>query len=280
MIIEIDLGDVSCHRLGGGACFMVDYSGDVAEVADELVADDLVSMVEECDLSDKINAADIVAADLATADRKMGLMQPDAAAWTERVVELAEASCRLVNRDDCCGGYRYKRGTTHKHYYRDWQRLPVALLNHFFGRRIIGLHTTSLANTCRWMVFDFDAHEDATDANMKPALELAARIRAIGLTPYIFDSNGKGGLHVWVVFPRARKTHRVHDLARSLADGMDCESFPKQPHVEPGRFGNWIRLPGKHHKRNHWSRLLTPQGWASADETIDAMLEMCGKRVV
>lgn len=202
---------------------------------------------------------------------------PDEFAWISRADELADAAGRLVNRDDCCGGYFGPRATTHKEeYVKSWLPMNEALRAHFVGRRIIGLHSTSLANTCRWMVFDFDAHEGATDANMNPALGLAARIRAVGLVPYIFDSNGKGGLHVWCVFPRARKTHRVYDLAVRLADGFGCEAFPKQDHVEPGRFGNWVRLPGKHYKRNHWSRLLTPQGWASADETIDAFVEMCG----
>ena len=201
---------------------------------------------------------------------------PDEFAWISRADELADAAVRLVNRDDCCGGYFGQRGTTHKEeYFESWQPMPDALRLHFTGDRIIGLHTTSLSNTCRWMAFDLDAHDAATDANMKPAQVLAARIKAIGLTPYVFDSNGKGGLHVWCVFPRARKTHRVYALARQLSDGIECEAFPKQDHVEPGRYGNWLRLPGKHYNRNHWSRLLTTQGWASADQTINAIITMC-----
>lgn len=209
-------------------------------------------------------------------DRKMQRAHPDAEAWADRADELAEAALGLLNRTDCCGGYFGPRPTTHKEEYaRNWQPLDQALRSHFVGKRIIGLHTTSLANTCNWMAFDLDAHEGATAANMKPALEIAARIRAIGLTPYIFDSNGKGGLHVWAVFKQPRKTHQVFELARRLAGVICCEAFPKQPHVEPGRYGNWLRLPGKHYKRNYWSRLLTEQGWASADETIDAVCEMC-----
>lgn len=213
---------------------------------------------------------------IAVAARKMKAGHPDAGAWEDRAGELADAAMGLLNRTDCCGGYFGARPTTHKEeYVRNWLPMDQALRDHFVGRRIIGLHSTALDNTCRWMVFDFDAHDGATDANMEPALELAARIRAIGLVPYIFDSNGKGGLHVWVVFKRARKTHRVFELARRLRGDIDCEAFPKQDYVESGRFGNWVRLPGRHHKRNHWSRLLTPQGWASADETVDAIVEMC-----
>ncbi len=222
---------------------------------------------------------------LAHADRDMNgeptFSHPDQYSWDFRTWELADAAMSLVNRDDCCGGYRHGHGTTHKNEYRDWLPMHEALQDHFSGERIIGLHTTSqaslsLANTCRWMAFDLDAHEGATDANMQPALELAARIRAIGLTPYIFDSDGKGGLHVWCVFKRPRPARQVFELAQRLSDGIECETFPKQDHVEPGRYGNWLRLPGRHYKLNHWSRLLTPQGWASADETIDAVIEMCG----
>ncbi len=234
------------------------------------------------DVSDELGYdGEINDAVIAVADRKMKSRHPDADAWAARADELADAAVPLLNRTDCCGGYFGHRPTTHKEEYtRNWQPMDQALRSHFVGRRIIGLHTTSQAslsqaNTCRWMVFDFDAHEDATDANMKPALELAARIRAIGLAPYIFDSNGKGGLHVWVVFKRPRKTHCVYELARRLRGDTICEAFPKQDYVEPGRFGNWVRLPGRHHKQNHWTRLLTPTGWASADETIDAFCGMC-----
>ena len=41
-----------------------------------------------------------------------------------------------------------------------------------------------------------------------------------------------------------------------------------------GGFGNWIRLPGKHPRRYHWSRLWTGQGWADARETVAAVVAM------
>ncbi len=228
------------------------------------------------EVSVSLGHGEITNAVITEGERKMNSRHPDAQVWADRADEVSAAALMLVNRTDCCGGYFGARPTTHKEeYVRNWLPMDKALRDHFVGRRIIGLHSTALDNTCRWMVFDFDAHNGATDGNMTPALALAARIQAIGLTPYIFDSNGKGGLHVWVVFKRPRKTHCVYELARRLRGDIDCEAFPKQDYVEPGRFGNWVRLPGRHPKRNHWSRLLTPRGWAGADDTIDAIVEMC-----
>ena len=39
------------------------------------------------------------------------------------------------------------------------------------------------------------------------------------------------------------------------------EVFPKQNYLTGKMLGNWVRLPGKHHTRNHWSRGWTGDRW-------------------
>ena len=52
------------------------------------------------------------------------------------------------------------------------------------------------------------------------------------------------------------------------------EQFPKQPDVrrcEKG-LGNWLRLPGRHHTRDFWSRVWDGRNWLEGHEAIDFML--------
>lgn len=189
---------------------------------------------------------------------------------------MATAALALVNRSDCCGGYYGKQATTHKDCHLDWLPMREAMEQHFAGNRIIGLHTTSRANTCRWVAFDLDAHggENERD-NLAVASIIAGRLEQHGLDPYIFSSDGRGGIHVWAVFDSEQPADEAYDLARRVADGLIAEAFPKQPGVEPGRYGNWIRLPGRHYKREHWSEVRTNGQWGTMQQTADAFVAMC-----
>lgn len=54
--------------------------------------------------------------------------------------------------------------------------------------------------------------------------------------------------------------------------------FPKagkrQEHKK--RCGNYIRTPGKHHKRGHWSRFRGTEGWLSLTDSVQLLLEHKG----
>jgi hypothetical protein len=53
--------------------------------------------------------------------------------------------------------------------------------------------------------------------------------------------------------------------SKAVAQGVEC--FPKQPQLDSARrYGNWLRLPGKHHRREHWSRFydLGTEEWCNA----------------
>jgi hypothetical protein len=208
----------------------------------------------------------------------------DAGEWASHAATLADAVVRMANRADTVGGYRTRKGkpgpTTRKEFDRDWMPLLDALRAHFRGERTIGLHSTTPGNVCRWIAFDIDAHngEDASENHAK-ALEVARRLEERGLEPYIFDSNGKGGFHVWAILHDPSSSQHAYKLAREIADGLHIEAFPKQPEIRPGGFGNWIRLPGLHHKGRHWSRLWTEHGWATAKETVEAVIAMARSAV-
>jgi hypothetical protein len=58
------------------------------------------------------------------------------------------------------------------------------------------------------------------------------------------------------------------------------ETFPKQPTVAPpgqnGQYGNWLRLPGKHHTRDHWSRVWDGGRWLDGHDAVDHILALRG----
>ena len=92
-------------------------------------------------------------------------------------------------------------------------------------------------------------------------LKTAELLAGYGLDALIVDSNGRGGYHVrsFLKTPVTAEVgfwlgERVN--AALAAEGYPAiEWFPKQPDLTLDRlYGNWTRIPAKHHKRDHWSR--------------------------
>jgi hypothetical protein len=54
------------------------------------------------------------------------------------------------------------------------------------------------------------------------------------------------------------------------------ECFPKQPMIQHGRYGNWLRLPGRHHTRDHWSRVWSGDCWLDGAEAVEFILTLVG----
>src|SRR5262249_13836700 len=75
-----------------------------------------------------------------------------------------------------------------------------------------------------------------------------------------------------------------HFLRRLIADHRRVrldkppESFPKQPDVRKCSkgLGNWIRLPGRHHKRDFWSEIWDGAGRLAGDAALDFILSWHG----
>jgi hypothetical protein len=235
-------------------------------------------------------------------------------AWAGRKEALADwALARLVNRFDCWGSYnpleeigrKYSKedgseGEIGAQTARPWmyQRGKVFLScyhlrNHFAGLRrehIVGLHSTSPENVSRWGGLDIDHHgpkSTSAEVNWAAALAWYDVLVRRGFEPLLTDSNGTGsGFHLLTIFAEPVPTPRVfHFLKGLVADHADRgmtkppECFPKQPMIQPGRFGNWLRLPGRHHTRDHWSRTWSGDGWLDGAEAIKFILSLTGDPV-
>lgn len=156
---------------------------------------------------------------------------------------------------------------------------------HFAGAspgHVIGLHSTSDGDLSRWGAFDFDVHgpkpPEFVARLLSAALTIAERIVDVGGAPLLEDSNGAGGLHLWTRFdapvPTADCFAWIDGLARTARSAFDVpvETYPKQASAV-GQFGNWLRLPGRHHTRDHWSRIAMPGGpWLRGGAAVDAIL--------
>lgn len=226
------------------------------------------------------------------------VVKSEAAAWAARAGDLAAWAWRvLVNRTDAWGGYwrldqpdgthgKAKQWTKPRESQRGLRFLEGDdLARHFRGQclaDLVGLHTTSPANRCRWGVIDIDHHgPDSPDPalNERAALGWWQRLGALGLGPLLLDSDGKGGYHLWVVFAQPVPSWRVYWLLHNLTAGFAAcgltaapEHFPKQPFLQKIPYGNWVRLPGRHHTKPHWTKVFDGGAWQAGDAAIDLLL--------
>jgi putative DNA primase/helicase len=204
--------------------------------------------------------------------------------WAIHAEALADwALARLFVRRDVFGAYTadFKTFTAHEPVTRD------LLVAHFKGERVIGAHTTNGDNLCLWAAFDIDAHDETADqdVNRRVVNVTVAGFECFRLTPLIIDSNGKGGFHVRVFFKKPQSAELVRwMLDRIVADLTVAklpvpESFPKQAALTLSTpFGNWLRVPGRHHKRDHWTRILDPRTgqWFEGEAAAKRLLQVAG----
>lgn len=209
-------------------------------------------------------------------------------AWAARCDDLTSfAVRRLVNRLDAAGSYWIKDGAIQQFTIKadGMRRAPLRIrLRRHFGARtpeaIIGLHALSAESTCKWLAWDIDRHNESVSAddNVSAMGRLVDFLHASGIEPLIEDSNGNGGFHVWVLLTDeipGTLAHRFGKYAIGVAQLGDCEVFPKQESLSDGvRYGNWLRCPGRHHRRDHWSGFLdtSDDQWKYNAAAVELML--------
>jgi hypothetical protein len=232
------------------------------------------------------------------------------AAWAARAAELALwADERYVVRRDVAGGYNaladrgkeYRKpdGTTGKvgatltrpaPSKRGGAHLTLARLERHYRARgpldVIGVHTTSPDNTSKAGTVELDHHgplSNPAEVNFRAARAWWDRLRGLGFHPLLWDSNGQGGHHLDLLLAEPIATPRLYHFLRQLvsdhaAHGLSRapETFPKQPHIEPGRYGNWVRLVGRHHTRDFWARVWDGARWLEGTGAVECLLALKG----
>jgi hypothetical protein len=208
----------------------------------------------------------------------------DALAWSARAEELTDwTEAALVVRRDCFGHYRDGKSFCD----RDPLTREIILAHYDATGDRIGLYSTVRdeegASWSRWLVIDIDCHGERDDpkANFRAALTWFILANSLGLKPLLLDSNGKGGFHLWILFAGRVPTAKLFALGRWLTRNWrelglrsEPEWFPRQPALTDAHpVGNMVRLPGRHHKRGHFTRAYDEScgRWFEGDGAIDAL---------
>jgi len=213
----------------------------------------------------------------------------EADAWAVHADALAVWTLkRLVNRTDAWVQYlaleqrRKQNARTIK-----GELTKKVLLPHYKGTDVsdlIALHTTSQDNLSRSLGFDIDWHGEPDPEkqrqNRKAAKKLYKRAKRLGFDPLLIDSNGRGGYHLILIFQRSVPTTKVYAFGQwllkdwqQLGFAEKPEQFPKQPFLDKNTpYGNALRLPGRHHKHDWYSRVWTGEQWAKGEEAIRIIL--------
>lgn len=226
-------------------------------------------------------------------------LHPDDAAWLLRTAELVPwFARRFVTRLDAWGGYtpdgvmtcppKEQRGVDFLDLYKLERHCSASAVEH--RGRIIGTHTATQGpnSRCKTIDDDIDAHDPSASPELNEAYAIHQfnKLSGMGFRPLLLDSDGMGGFHVRTLLsksiPLADAYNAGRWLSRDAADfGLpNLEVFPKQSKLGgPGEskpYGGWLRLPGKHHKRNVWSKVWNGSIWLVGNAAIDYMLALTG----
>jgi hypothetical protein len=220
--------------------------------------------------------------------------------WADRAPELAAWTMNhLVNRTDVWGRYVRRKGETTTQAvtvpFRDERGksfLDVdSLRKHFKTRQPsgqLGVHSSSADMTSRWLAIDIDLH-DLDDTSIVTAAGNLAAARAWqeslarqGLDSVLMDSNGAGGFHLLMVFAEPMATLDVHEFGKRLIADFERLALDREPEIFPGKpswdhHGDWLRLPGRHHTRSHYTRVWNDEPyaesrWLDGHDAIDRLL--------
>ncbi|MEM8669674.1 MAG: hypothetical protein AAGG48_19265 [Planctomycetota bacterium] len=211
--------------------------------------------------------------------------------WRTRAPELAAWVYRhLVNRTDVWGRYLAKRnrkqepdkkggflGNAITAPFRD-ERGKVflnttSLEKHFkaIDGGVLGVHSVGTDWSSRWFAIDIDRHDDTDlsitrEGNFVAAREWYDSLQQQGFDPLLFDSNGFGGFHLWVVFEQPMSSRSVRSFVDRFVADFQRRGLDRKPDLFPGEpganaLGSWLRLPGRHHTRPHYTRVYNDQAW-------------------
>jgi hypothetical protein len=221
--------------------------------------------------------------------------------WEAYADELAQWTYKhLVIRDDAYCHYTTESVTTVRNWRGEAALTLDILRQHYQGKRrthIMGPHVaipqlgpdhppSGLTRTIAW---DIDCHDNDVLVdpikNHRFALLLFDRAWEWGQqwqdeskpwAPLLTDSNGAGGFHLRMFWDDPIPVEDAHRfgvwLCRDhLINGLkQVEVYPKQ--LRATALTHFLRLPGHHHTRHHWSRVWNGTSWLDGEAAVRYIL--------
>jgi hypothetical protein len=218
-------------------------------------------------------------------------LQQIADEWRSRGPELAEwILANLVNRTDVWGRYlpiknRKAKGESPTGFQGNAITAPfrdergkvflgtTSLEKHFkaVDGGVLGIHSSGTDGSSRWFAIDIDRHDEEDLSVTAEGNFVAARgwyhdLQKLGLDPLLLDSNGKGGFHIWVVLAQPMRFDSLRAFVEQFVSDYQRRGLDNPPDLFPGtrgsnHLGSWLRLPGRHHTRDHFTRVYNDQTW-------------------
>jgi hypothetical protein len=157
----------------------------------------------------------------------------------------------------------------------------------------VGCHAISRADACKWLALDIDRHgPDISGQAVEAARDaiVGAVRQQLGLECVVEDSGG--GWHVWLLLAEPVPAREAWMMAKHLKaigaeawlrwhEKVHIDVFPSSSSHTSSREhqgGKWLRLPGKHHRRDHDSSLLMPDGGRVKGATMWPVFKECAQR--
>jgi hypothetical protein len=222
-------------------------------------------------------------------DRPMNVPSTDpGAAWRANADKVARwYTDNLVVRTD-----RYGYHKARSRAVSAGPLTPEVITAHVHARNradvIGGLMVVEVDGTCygKETALDIDAHgatPEQVAANEAAAVAWYDVLVGLGYDP-LLTTEGGGGYHLRAIHTNLQEARKLQALGRWLcadwaargvrpgATGAGPEVYPKQYRLTGKRCGNWLRWPGKHHKRDAWSRVWDGSRWLEGSPAVERML--------
>ena len=123
------------------------------------------------------------------------------------------------------------------------------------GRDVVGVYPLLENETCHFLVFDFDNHDDSIPCDWRAEVDALRNIcKQLSVDALVEISRSGNGAHVWIFFEEAISALEARKFGFSLltqgAELVNQKTFlsydrmlPAQDHLTEGGLGNLIALP-------------------------------------
>jgi hypothetical protein len=214
--------------------------------------------------------------------------QDPGAAWRANAASIAQWYLdNLVVRVDRYGYHKAQSRATSDEVLT----LEVIVAHVHAARRsdiIGGLMVVERDGVCygKETAIDIDAHGTTPEqaaANAVAAIAWYDTLVALGYDP-LLTSECPGSYHLRAIHQQLQESRKLQALGRWLvadwaargvcpgAGGAGPEVYPKQYKLRGKRCGNWLRWPGRHHKRDAWTKVWDGAQWLEGAAAIEHML--------